>query len=191
MWSLAFAGLELCLEGNAGFAEIMEQRGKAGEQADGLGAVPVIFILAAQDVAAGYVGRYGPAFIELASVTDDPEQFAVILAAYPVAGDGGILPGALAQQAAQGVEPFPGDGGLPGALAPTFGKLVQDSACLDQRIFRALRDEQYVHGLPDFVLRAMLERIWLLIRPITYQINKPKNGSWNTEQPFVLSHVEA
>ncbi len=140
MRSFAFAGLEFGLKGSAGFAEVMEQRGKAGEQADGLGAVPVIFILAAQDIATGDVGRYGPAFIEPASVTDNPQQFAVILAAYPVAGDCRILAGVLAQQAAQSVEALLGDGGLPGTLAPTFGKLVQDTACLGQRIFRALRD---------------------------------------------------
>jgi hypothetical protein len=110
-------------------------------------------------------------FIEPASVTDNPQQFAVILAAYPVAGDCRILASVLPQQAAQSVEALLGDGGLPGTLAPTFGKLVQDTACLGQRIFRALRDEQYVHGLPDSVVRAICFNVSMIRSSASARVN--------------------
>jgi hypothetical protein len=58
-----------------------------------------------------------------------------------MAGNGSVLASGFAQQLAQGVQPVLGDGGLPGAVAASLGKLVKDAAGFGQGAFVALRDE--------------------------------------------------
>ncbi len=68
------AGLEPVLEGPGGLAEVVQQRGKRGEEVDCLQAVPVVLVCAAQDIAAGDVGGYRAFCVELARVADDPQM---------------------------------------------------------------------------------------------------------------------
>ena len=126
------------LEGLAGFAQVVQQRGQGGQQVDVLAGVPVVLVVATQHVAGGGVGGHGPLGVEAAAVAHHPQQFAVVQPAYPVAGHCGVFAGALAQQAAQGVQAVAGDGGGPGALAPALGKLVEDAAGLGECFFVAL-----------------------------------------------------
>ena len=80
----------------------------------------------------------------MAGIADDPDQFAVVLAAYPVAGHRRILAGGLAQEAAQSIQPVLGNRRLPGALAAPFGELVEDAPGFDQRILAALGSYNFV-----------------------------------------------
>ena len=103
--------------------------------------MPIILILTTQHIALGDVGRSCALGVELAGVTDDPQQFAVILAANPVAGHGGVLARGLPQQAVEGIQTGLGDGGLPSPVATPFGELIEDTAGFGQGVLAALRDQ--------------------------------------------------
>ena len=82
-------------EGRA-LAEVVKQRRELRQQANILGGMPVVFVVASQYVAHGGVCRYCPFGIEAAGVADDPQQLAVVPATYPVTGHGGVFARCLA-----------------------------------------------------------------------------------------------
>ena len=140
---------KLVLKRLRGLAQVVQQGGECGQGGHQWQVVPSVFVARAQYVAGRGVGGHRALVVELTGITHHPQQLAVVAAANPVAGHGGVLAGRLAQQLAHGIEPDLGDGCLPGALAAAFGKLVQDAAGFRQCAFGALRDEQHIHAAPS------------------------------------------
>ena len=137
---------EALLERDAGFAEVVKQRRELGQQANILGGMPVVLVVASQYVAHSGVCRYCPFGVEAAGVADDPQQLAMVPATYPVTGHGGVLARRLAQQAPHGVEAGLGNRRLPCAVATAFRELVEDAARLFQCALVALGYQQDVHA---------------------------------------------
>ena len=89
--------------------------------------MPVVFVLRAKHIALRGVRGHSALGVEAARIAHNPQQFAVIEPANPVAGHGGVFACGFAQQAVQCVKALFGDRGLPSALTPAFGKLVEDA----------------------------------------------------------------
>ena len=139
------------------------ENGQLREQADVLGAVPVVFIACAQHVAGRGVGRYSAFGVEATRIAYDPQQLAVILPANPVTGDRGVFARGLAQQLAHGVEACLRDRCLPGAVTAPLGELVEDAAGFlsPDQIFvnRPGIGQRFMNGLiRDFVEDEAVDR---------------------------------
>ena len=139
------AGPELRCKEVVRLAHVVPERGHASEQADGFQRVPVVFETAIVHLPAGGLDRHAAVFVEGTAVADDPEQFGVVFGAHPMAGDGRVLAGALAQQLPQCVEARLRDGCLPSAFSAPLGKLVDQASRFLERIARAFGHQQDIH----------------------------------------------
>ena len=141
----AGAVVKLLLKRLGGLAEVVEQTCKFGQQANNLPSMPIVLVLATQQVTRGGIGGHAALGIEAARGTDDPDQLAVIAATNLVAGNSRVSSSCLFQQTAQGSQAFQRDWGLR-CLVATRSGIGGGCVGFGERPSGALRDQQDVHA---------------------------------------------